>query len=126
MALNFTVVGKTNDLKLLKEEQTGRFPRDTALPTLKRLNELFRVVGNKLHWYIDATHTAPTGVSCNVDGRVFSAASIAKCIGPKLSTGITITKDGRIRARKCINGKRQNLGYFSTIIDAERAIDHAR
>jgi hypothetical protein len=92
----------------------------------QRLNELFRVVGNKLHWYIDAKHTAPTGVMCNIDGRVFAAPDIVKRIGPKLSTGITITKEGRIRARKSIDGKHQNLGYFSTIIEAEQSLERSQ
>ena len=91
-------------------------------PTLERLNELFVVVKNKLHWRIDATHSAPTGTQCNVDAYIMSARAIMKLIGPKLSTGVTKQADGRFRARCTISGKRVNLGYFKTEREASNAI----
>lgn len=94
-----------------------------AAPTTERLNELFVVVKSKLHWRIDATHSAPTGDACNVDAYIMSAKAILRRIGPKLSTGITKHSNGQFRARCTINGKRINLGYFKTEQGAANAIN---
>lgn len=119
MPLLFT----TDDEEERSLKQTGEYIQPVHRePSVKRLNELFRIVDHKLHWYIDSTHTAPTGVSCNVDGTIVSAEWILKRIGPKLSTGVSFTPDNRFRARCTIDGKRINLGYFPTEEAAANAI----
>lgn len=95
-------------------------------PTNERLNELFVVVKGRLHWRIDATHSAPTGDACNVDAHIMSAKAIIKRIGPKLSTGITKRANGQFRARYTANGKRVHLGYFKTEREAANAISQMK
>ena len=95
-------------------------------PTDARLHELFVVVKDRLHWRIDATHSAPTGDACNVDAHIMSAKAILRRIGPKLSTGITKQANGQFRARYTSNSKRVHLGYFKTEKEAANAISQMK
>ena len=92
---------------------------------MQRLHQLFKVVGGKLHWRIDATHSAPTGVECNVDGTIMRASDILNLIGPKLSTGVDKRPSGQFRARCMISGKRITVGHFGTEADAANALKEA-
>jgi hypothetical protein len=89
---------------------------------MTRLKQLFKVVNGKLHWRIDAKHSAPTGEECNVDGTVLKATDILAQIGPKLSTGIDKRPSGQFRARCMLSGKRITIGHFDTETEAANAI----
>ena len=91
-------------------------------PTLARMQELFRVVDGKLHWYIDPTHTAPTGDQCNIDGSVFGCDWILEQLNP-LPAGIHMTASGTFRARYMQDGKQIHLGYFKSMQAAISAIN---
>lgn len=95
-------------------------------PTIERMHELFRVVDGKLHWYIDSTHTAPTGHACNIDGSVFGCDWILDQLVPPLPAGIHMTPSGKFRARYMHNGKQVHLGYFTSMQAAVTAINHRK
>lgn len=95
-------------------------------PSIERMQQLFRVVKHELHWYIDSTHTAPTGTACNIDGTVVSREWILNKLAPPLPAGISMTARGTFRARHMFNGKRVNLGYFKTMQAAVNAINRRK
>ena len=92
-------------------------------PSFERMQELFRVVKHELHWYIDSTHTAPTGTACNIDGTIVSREWILDQLAPPLPQGVSMTPSGTFRARGMQNGKRVDLGCFKFMQAAVNAIN---
>ena len=116
---------KVGDEEERSLQRTGSYipPLPAVLPTMERLQQLFRVVNGQLHWYIDPTHTAPTGEGCNIDGAGFSREWILNQLAPPLPSGIHMTPSGTFRARYTHNGKQVHLGYFKTMEAAVNAIN---
>lgn len=127
MARKPKLLFKIDDEEERSLQRTGSYipPLPPVLPTIERLQQLFRVVNGQLHWYIDPTHTAPTGEGCNIDGAGFSSEWILNQLNP-LPSGIHMTPSGTFRARYMQNGKQVHLGYFKTMQAAISAINHLK
>ena len=80
---------------------------------MSRFSELFIVKRRKLHWRIDAKHSAPTGEWCNVDGFIYHRDTILAELAP---ANIRV-RNGRYQLRRVVYGERASQ-TFATLAEA--------